>query len=46
VYGIAAVEAGECKGTQTAVIYYAELSEFGQRWVIAEDRVLKLPGAN
>lgn len=42
VYGAAAVEAGDCKGTQTAVIHFAELAEPGQRWVIAEDNAAPL----
>ena len=42
VYGAAAVEAGDCRGTQTAVIHFAELAEPGQRWVIPEDNAVPL----
>ncbi|MFT4976516.1 MAG: hypothetical protein ACI8S6_002421 [Myxococcota bacterium] len=37
MYGVTAVEAGECKGTQTAVVHFAELSEPGNRWIVTEE---------
>lgn len=38
LYGVAAVEAGECKGgVKTALIHYAQISEPGKRWDILQD---------
>lgn len=45
VYAAAAVEAGECKGTQTAIIHYAEVSEAGQRYSIETDDASPLRSA-
>ena len=45
VYGVVAVEAGECKGTQTAVVHFAELSEPGQRWYVTEEHATSIRDA-
>ncbi|MDG1480838.1 MAG: hypothetical protein P8R54_14680 [Myxococcota bacterium] len=34
LYGVAAVETGECKGVKTAVIHHAQVSESGSLWSI------------
>ena len=30
----AAIETGECKGEQTAIVHYAQVNESGTRWVL------------
>ncbi len=35
LYGVAAVETGECKGEKTAIIHYALISEPGTRWTVS-----------
>jgi hypothetical protein len=35
IYGVAAVETGECKGVKTAIIHHAQVSEPGTRWSIS-----------
>ncbi len=37
LYGVAAIESGTCKGTLTAVVHYAEVSEPGKRWDIQDE---------
>lgn len=37
VYAGVAVEAGECKGAQTAVLHVAEIQESGRRYVISDE---------
>ena len=38
LYGVAAIEAGECKGgVKTAIVHYAEVNEPGKRWDVLPD---------
>jgi hypothetical protein len=37
IYGAASVEAGECKGTKTAILHWAQVTEPAKRWEIRED---------
>jgi len=37
LYGVAAVEAGDCKGKKTAVVHHAVVSDPGKRWNIITD---------
>jgi hypothetical protein len=34
LYGVAAVETGECKGEKSAIVHYAQINESGTRWVL------------
>ena len=37
LYGVAAVEAGDCKGKKTAVVHHAVVTEPGKRWNVITD---------
>ena len=37
IYGAAAVEAGECKGTKTAILHWVQVTEPAKRWEIRDD---------
>lgn len=37
LYGAVAIEAGECKGTNTAIVHVVEVKEPGKRWIVLTD---------
>ena len=37
IYGAASVEAGECKGTKTAILHWVQVTEPAKRWQIRDD---------